>query len=353
MPQVLATTFQRLPATPTTMGLATRLALARIKQENIDPLPLLKRTNLTEALLDERKRISIASQIDFLGEAAYALNDEWLGLTLAKHFDLREIGMIYYVASSSHLFRDALRRIMRYGRVVSEALELRVDQQGATLHLGISYTGFSRHTDRHQAEFLVLGLLRLFRALIGYSVVPIAATFVHQRSGDTAHVRSLLGCDVQFSSHADGLSFDATLLDLPVIGDDPYLNELMVKLCEEAIATRVSNVSPFRTLVENTIAPLLPHGEASVSNVARQIGVSERTFARRLASEGMSFAGILDGLRREMAINYLQGGLQASQIAWLLGFHQISSFTHACRRWTGKTPSELRRVQKHRRLPDE
>jgi AraC-like DNA-binding protein len=333
---------------PTAMGLASRLALSRIKQENIDPRPLLKRSNLTEAVLDERKRVSITSQIEFLGEASRALGDEWLGLTLAKQLDLREIGMIYYVAASSLLFGDALRRIVRYARVVSEALELRIDQQGATLHLGISYTGFSRHADPHQAEFFALVLLRLCRKLIGHRIVPFAATFVHHRSANAARIRQLFGDDVQFNFHADGLSFDATLLDLPVVDGDPYLNELMVNLCEEAVATRTSNVGPFRTLVENTIAPLLPHAEATASNVARQIGVSERTFARRLASEGVSFGAILDDLRREMALDYSQQGLQASQITWMLGFRQNSSFTHACLRWTGKTPSELRRAGKLR-----
>lgn len=126
----------------------------------------------------------------------------------------------------------------------------------------------------------------------------------------------------------------------------------MVRLCEDAIAVRVSNVGPFRTLVENTIAPLLPHAEATASNVAKRIGLSERTFARRLAGEGVAFGEILDGLRRELALNYLQEGLQASQIAWLLGFHQLSSFTHACRRWTGKCPSEHRRLNKFSLVAD-
>lgn len=345
---MLGTTSQRLTAAPTAMGLASRLALSRIKQENIDPLPLLKRTKLTLAMLDERKRVGIASQIDFLGEASRALNDEWLGLTLAKHLDLREIGMIYYAAASSRSFGDALRRVVRYAHLVSEALELRIDRQGGTLSLGISYKGFSRHADRHQAEFFALVLLRICRKLIGHRIVPVAATFVHQRSGDAAQIRQLFGCDVRFNTHADGLSFDATLLDRPVIDGDPYLNDLMVNLCEEAIAARTSNISPLRTLVENTIAPLLPHGEASAENVARKIGLSERTFARRLASEGMSFGRILDDLRRELAVNYLQEGLQASQITWMLGFRQNSSFTHACRRWTGKPPSELRHVPRLR-----
>ena len=155
----------------------------------------------------------------------------------------------------------------------------------------------------------------------------------------------ILGCDVSFDANVDEMSFDATVKDLPLLGYDPYLNELMVKSCDEAIAARTSNISPFRTEVENIIAPLLPHGEAQAKTIARQLGLSERTFARRLAAEGLSFGEILDQLRRDLAVRYLGENLQASQIAWRLGFQQPSAFSHACRRWTGKTPSEFRRAR--------
>ena len=134
------------------------------------------------------------------------------------------------------------------------------------------------------------------------------------------------------------------MLDLPVVGEDPFLHELMLKTCEDAIRDRPSKLSAFRTVVENTIAPLLPHAEAQVETVADLLNVSERTFARRLASEGLTFGEILDGLRRDLAVRYLeQRDLQISQIAWLLGFQQPSAFSHACRRWTGKSPLEYRR----------
>jgi AraC-like DNA-binding protein len=119
----------------------------------------------------------------------------------------------------------------------------------------------------------------------------------------------------------------------------------MEKSCEEAIAARAYNISPFRTEVENTIAPLLPHAEAQAKTVAQRMNLSERTFARRLAAEGLSFGEILDQMRRDLAVRYLQENLRASDITWRLGFQQPSAFSHACRRWTGKSPSDFRRGQ--------
>jgi AraC-like DNA-binding protein len=71
--------------------------------------------------------------------------------------------------------------------------------------------------------------------------------------------------------------------------------------------------------------------------------MSERTLARRLSDEGLNFTEILQQLRRDLAVRYLNDRrLHVSKIAWLLGFHEVSAFTHAFKRWTGKTPSQIR-----------
>ena len=98
-----------------------------------------------------------------------------------------------------------------------------------------------------------------------------------------------------------------------------------------------------RTRVENEISSLLPHGRVLVEDVARSLAMSERTLARKLSDEELNFTEILQQLRCDLAIRYLDDRkLHVSKIAWLLGFHEVSAFTHAFKRWTGKTPSEVR-----------
>jgi AraC-like DNA-binding protein len=304
---------------------------------------LLARAGLSAVATNHDGRIDVRSQIEFLEQASRTLGDDFLGLNLAEQFDLRELGMLYYVAASSHCLGDALRRLERYAHAANHALILRM-HKGSTFRLALSYAGVPRHLDRHQMESFALTLVRLGRQLVGHRISPLVANFVHQRSGDLRRARSLLGCDVNFGADSDELIFDPALLDRTLVAADPFLNRLMVENCEQAMAARPTNVGPFRTIVENTIAPLLPHAEASAKKVAGSLGLSERTFARRLAAEGLSFGAILDDLRRDLAIRHLEEpGLQISQIAWLLGFHQPSAFSHAARRWTGKTPSQYRR----------
>ena len=71
--------------------------------------------------------------------------------------------------------------------------------------------------------------------------------------------------------------------------------------------------------------------------------MSERTLGRKLADEELNFTQILQQLRRDLAVRYLgDRKLHVSKIAWLLGFNEVSAFTHTFKRWTGKTPSQMR-----------
>ena len=152
-----------------------------------------------------------------------------------------------------------------------------------------------------------------------------------------------VGTKVEFGADRDEIALNSNARELPVIHADPYLNNLLLKYCEAALADRRGNVSRLRTRVENAILPLLPHGRVVVDDVACRLGMSTRTLARKLSDEGLNFTEALQQLRRDLAVRYLDDPqLQISKIAWLLGFSEVSSFTHAFKRWTGKTPSQIR-----------
>ena len=115
------------------------------------------------------------------------------------------------------------------------------------------------------------------------------------------------------------------------------------------MAQRPMTRGALESKVENAIAPLLPHCRTSAGEIARQLGMSQRTFARRLASEGLTFRELLETLREKLARKYLSDpALPISEIAWLLGYQEVSAFTHAFKRWTGKTPREARRQREFR-----
>ena len=93
---------QGLASIPMAGGGLSRLAVARLESAGVPVAPLLKRAGLTpELIADPEQRLSVQSQIRLLDEAAIALKDDCLGFTLARDFEPREIGLLYYVMASS------------------------------------------------------------------------------------------------------------------------------------------------------------------------------------------------------------------------------------------------------------
>ena len=323
-------------------GLA-RLAIARLKSAGVPVVPLLRRVGLTpEVVADPEERLIVRSQITLLDEAAIALKDDCIGFTMARDFDLREIGLLYYVMASSQTLGEALKRLARYSKVTNEALVFGY-REGNRLIVNLSYSGISRHSDRHQIEFCMFAVLRICRVLTGQHLVPQHFWISHHRSGTNSEMARFVGTAVEFGTTTDEFALNANARELPLIHADPYLNNLLLKYCEAALTDRRGNVSQLRTRVENAISSLLPHGRVVVDDVARSLGMSKRTLARTLSDEGLKFTEILQHLRRDLAVRYLDDRkLHISKIAWLLGFNEVSAFTHACRRWTGKTPSQMR-----------
>jgi AraC-like DNA-binding protein len=116
-----------------------------------------------------------------------------------------------------------------------------------------------------------------------------------------------------------------------------------------AAAERKTAAGTLRAAVESEVERLLPHGRAQAQTVAKALAVSVRTLSRRLAAEGTTYAEVVDQLRRSLALQYLKDpGMSLSQIGWLLGYEGSTSFNHAFRRWTGRSPSIARN---EKRLP--
>ena len=334
---------QDLASIPTAQGGLSRLAIGRLESAGVPVVPLLRRVGLTpEVIADPEQRLIVRRQITLLDEAAIALQDDCLGFTLARDFDPREIGLVYYVMASSQTLGDALKRVARYSQITNEALVVRY-REGNGLIISLSYSGVPRHLDRHQIEFCMFAVLRICRVLTGKNLVPQHFWISHHQSGTNSDMARFVGTAVEFGATTDEFALNANARELPLIHADPYLNNLLLKNCEAALTDRRGNVSELRTRVENAISSLLPHGRVVVDDVAGSLGMTKRTLARKLSDEELDFTEVLQQLRRDLAIRYLDDPkLQISKIAWLLGFNDVSAFTHAFKRWTGKTPSQMR-----------
>ena len=328
---------------PSAKGIITRLAYEFGQGSGADVEALLQRSGISHKQIDDPDtRIEVRKQIKFLDLVANATGDDLLGFHLSQNFDLRQIGLLYYVFASSDRLDEALRRAARYSSIVNEGIRLTLRERKG-IRVVFEYRGVARRSDRHQMEFWIAGLIRAIRQITSRRLTAERVSFAH-RGKVTPELSAFFGNEIAFGTGVDEAVFPSSIRDITIPSGDPYLNELLLRYCEEALSQQKASETSFGLNVENAIALLMPHGKAQVSEVARKLGVGQRTLARRLASEGLTYSGVLQRLRCELAKRHLtDNDLSISKIAWLLGYQDVSAFTNAFRRWTGRAPRAIRR----------
>ena len=333
---------------PSATGGITRLVCDKLSAHGKDVASILIRAGLVpEEVEDPAARLDARAQIRILEIAAEELGDDLFGFHLAQRFDVREIGLVYYVMASSERLSDALRNAERYSQIVNEGVRLRIELgEGAVIAL--DYIDLDRRLDRQHIEFWLVTLVRMCRAIADSRFAPRRLKVRHVRPEPPAAFRAFFGAEIEFGADADEIVLSAPVASLPAARRDTHLNGLLRRYAEDALASRPARRASARLEVEKVLPELLPHGKASVTEVARRLGTSSRSLSRKLHDGGSTFVEILNELRKALAERYLtERELPVSEIAWLLGYREVSSLTHAFKRWTGMTPKQFRSEKRH------
>src|ERR1700750_204281 len=244
MRQRSAPNSQHLDRLPRATGGISRMAYARAKAAGVKLEPILDAADLTHDQIENpRAQIKVLDQIKFLNLVASVLDDDLLGFHLAQAYDLRDIGLLYYVFSSSEVLIDALHRVARYSSIVNEGVSQKcIDNDSVGMSLG--YVGVSLHLDRHQIEFWITSLVRTCRQLTGLRLLRSRLGLTHRRDRK-AELSDFFGCDVEYGASVDEIVFPHGIRHSPLVGADPYLNKLLISYCEEAIARRDRSTGTF------------------------------------------------------------------------------------------------------------
>src|SRR6516165_5162546 len=150
-----------LSSIPTAAGVISRLACVRLRDFGKDAGPILAQAAATpEQAYNDSIRLEVSKQIRFLNLAAQELGDELLGFHLGRNFDLREIGLVYYVFASSERLADAIRNAERYSGIMNDGVRLHFRQDDRASAIALDYVNVDRHSDRHQVEFWLVTVMQ-------------------------------------------------------------------------------------------------------------------------------------------------------------------------------------------------
>jgi AraC-like DNA-binding protein len=168
---------------------------------------------------------------------------------------------------------------------------------------------------------------------------PLKAVHVtHPAPAYHAEYRRVFQAPVVFESEANALVFDAARWPRRIGTEPTYVSRILGAHADRLLRD-LEQSKTARGRVERALLARLRRGETGMDAVAAELGLSRKTLARRLKAEGVTFASVLDDLRRTVAVEcLLDAGLSVKETAYLVGYSEPAPFSRAFKRWTGLSP---------------
>ncbi|CAM3746319.1 Ornithine utilization regulator [Pseudomonas reidholzensis] len=239
-------------------------------------------------------------------------------------------------------FRDGLARLSRFKRLCSPD-RLCVDERNGTVSLTIQWPAGTGPEPYLSVEACFALILELGRRGTGKHLVPLALRLRRPRQTLDTHA-GYFGCAIRYGAAHDQLILSTADIDLPFNGHNPEVLHFMTPGLTAAVQEIEAPVG-FREQVIGVLKRALAGGRPSVQQLARTLLQSERTLQRRLASHGTTFSELLNEARREVGFQLLADqSLELKEVAYLLGYQDVTSYHRAFRQYEKVSPGEWRRL---------
>jgi len=312
-----------------------------IRSYDIEPAPVFERAGVDPQLrFDPNARLT-RPQMNALHAAAWdATGDVAIGLRVVRTFHPSHMGPLGYAWLASRTPRDAWLKMRRHSKLESETFRLTFTEHGEEVHVGYFWDG--DWTPIASQLYMVMALLvHLHRAIAGPDEDPLRVDFSTPAPEDLVPFEAHFRCALRFDQPQELLVLPRAVMDQPSPKAHPELEQATEAMVVRYLALR--DKTDILSQVRAALFECLPEGGVSAERIADQLHLSARTLRRRLDEEGHSFRSLLNDVRRALALRYIQDrSLSLTEISYLLGFSEPSSFTRAFKGWTGQAPSSAR-----------
>jgi AraC-like DNA-binding protein len=303
---------------------------------------LMARAGLdTAALANMDGRVDLGAYLSVMKAARETTGDPALALHWAEEIGMAEVSLVGLIMEASATMGDAFLQMQRYGRL---AMEIHVP--GSEPRYELVRNGGELLMIEHPLPWGCVPALTecaFVRLVCGprrFLKQPhvLAVHLAYEPTSYRSEYERIFQCPVHFKSGYNALTLHPDSVGWRVAQYPRYVFGVLAakadRLLDQLDATKTA-----RGQVEAILLPVLHEGKATAQQVAAQMGISRQTLFRRLHSEGLTFNGVLSGLRQQLAIGYLQGRkASVNETAYLVGFSDPAAFSRAFKRWTGMSP---------------
>ena len=294
-------------------------------------------------LEDHDARIPFSRYVALMRAGQLLADDPALALHYGELRDFSEISIVGLIGNASETMLEAFAQLNRFGRLVVEfdgpPDRFQMVREGADLWMVDTRENPDAFSELTESTFagMVCGPRRF-----GVSQLVKAVQVTHAAPAYRAEYERIFQAPVAFERDRNAMLLDEKWIFHRMQLQPRYAFGILSRHADALLAD-LQDSKTMRGRVEALLVPTLHTGEASMVQIAGKMAISRPTLFRRLKAEGLTFETVLDDLRRRMALDYLAAKkVSVNETAYLVGFSEAAAFSRAFKRWTGKSPRQVR-----------
>ncbi len=309
----------------------------------IDPEPLFREEGIDpEVLFDSGARIPIDRYQRLDVKAAELSGDPYFGLKGAEYSRPAHLGALGFAWLASSSLRTAFQRLSRYAKVIQEKLTVDLDEDDEFFYVKID-AHLPLLCKRIRENGQLAAVIKFCRTIAGPGFNPAKVCLKQTEPDDTGYYYELFRCPLEFESTETAFAIRIEDVDRRLTGS----NDQLAKLNEHIVVKYLAHneKEDIVNRVKAAIIDGLSNGHVTETMIAGKLHTTPRNLHRKLHKEDTSFKLLLTEVRKELAQQYIQDRSKTlTEISFMLGFAEVSSFSRAFKGWTGMPPSEARQA---------
>jgi AraC-like DNA-binding protein len=328
---------------PSTLASWSATLVRALDAQGIDGRELAKRAGINPTVLMEPEgRVSRAALTELWRLAVEATADPCFGLRVTGFAAQTTFHALGYAMLASTTLKEAFERLIRHRRMIGDVIELSLSVAADRYRLLIDVSA-PPGVPFEAVDAFAAGCVRSARLVRGdRSFSPLAVLLRRPQPPAVEAFWQTFRAPVSFDQPINAIDWARADFEERLPTGNADLARQNDEVAVRYLA-RLESASLSRR-VRQALLDELPDGPPGKQAVARKLGMSPRNLQRHLAAEGTSFKDLLNEGRITLARNYVaEGRLSVTEIAFLLGFADTSTFSRAFKRWTGKSPREYTR----------
>jgi len=324
---------------------AHKMLVAAVPAEDV-PAYLAKLGLDPAAPWDPKQMIPDTAYYSVLEEVAARIDPTDWPLRTGASMRCDEYGALGLAWKAAPNLLGSLTRVARFARLWTTVVDYTLQEDTGHMRYVLHRTGPRRLGLRLSNETTLASTVALARQVSEGPFVPRAVFFQHPAPKTTDHHLAFFGCPVHFDATEDALHLSPESLARPNRLGDEGITQFLLAHLESELAQAAEDPSLERQ-TKDAIARALSGGVPKMAEIASGLGMSARSFHRRLAEHGLSFQSLTDTTRRDLAEGLLRDpAYSLADVAFLTGFSEQSAFTRAFKRWMGRTPAQFRKAHR-------